>query len=75
MASGAEHYRQAETWTANAWKKGGPDGDTLIHTDSQRRDMLKTAHIHATLALAAATARANAANMPALESNQWNQVA
>jgi hypothetical protein len=37
--------------------------------------LISAAQVHATLALAAVTARANAANMPALDANQWNQVA
>jgi len=66
MASGAQHYQEAENLIVEA----------RSHQDrATRMEMFLEAQIHATLADAAATARANAANMPAIDSAQWNQVA
>jgi hypothetical protein len=66
MASGADHYTKAEELAVLA--EVDPEGD-----DAPVLAFLSMAH--ATLALAAVTARSNAANMPALDANQWNQVA
>jgi hypothetical protein len=69
--TGPEHYAAAERLlSAITWE----DGSISVGDDAAAA-YTAAAQVHATLALAAATARANAANMPALDANQWNQVA
>lgn len=73
--TGAEHYRQAEKLLANAWQKGGPNGDAFIRTDNQRDAMLVSAQAHATLALAAATALSQTGEMYVPDAEAWEQAA
>lgn len=76
--TGPEHYRRAEYLIASAWRKGGPDGDDYIRTDGQRDALLATAQVHATLALAAATAAndpdPDGCGQPARVAADWSDV-
>lgn len=58
--SGPEHYRKAEKLLDNAWTRMAGGSGGLLHTHETRADLIATAHVHATLALAAATIAASA---------------
>lgn len=46
-----DHAAEARVLEANAWARGGIDGDTLIRRPEERRDIIASAQVHATLAL------------------------
>lgn len=73
MSSGPEHYAEAEQLLAQAdeWLDGedAPDSFELVH--ARRAEDLAAAQVHATLALAAATALAEGGMMPGGEFDAW----
>jgi hypothetical protein len=65
--TGPEHYREAEkllTCVAD-----------LPHGDSRATDSIAEAHVHATLALAAATALSQRSEPRAMDVNSWEEAA
>lgn len=51
MTDRIDHAAEARVLEKNAWARGGPFGDALIRRPVERRDMLASAQVHATLAL------------------------
>jgi hypothetical protein len=64
MASGPEHYREAERIV-----------DLISIDDHYRNYHLQQAQVHATLALAAATALSGNADLPSMDEDAWIQAA
>ena len=78
--TGPEHYRKAEVLLANQRHRiGDDDRNALLHPPEQRAEMLAWAQVHATLALAAATAAEQATAYDGDEQHQrsrgWSGVA
>jgi len=46
-----DHAAEARKLETNAWARGGIDGDALIRRPEERRDIIASAQVHATLAL------------------------
>lgn len=65
--TGPEHYREAEKLLANV--------ADLPHGDSRAMESIAEAHVHATLALAAATAVSQNRAPRAADVNAWDDVA
>jgi hypothetical protein len=68
MTTGPEHFREAENLAATAMNHG--------FGDEHCRDLLAAAQVHATLALAAATAMSGTKNgMAPVDFKAWDAVA
>lgn len=65
--TGPEHYRQAERFLAMAGDK--------IRGEVGEAEVLAEAQVHATLALAAATAMGHGAEMPVFDADAWQDTA
>lgn len=52
MTERIDHAARARVLETNAWARGGVHGDALIRRPEERRDMIASAQVHATLALA-----------------------
>lgn len=74
--TGPEHYRQAEARLEFAYRISLPDSG---HTDEEATLLvglaLQRAQVHATLALAAATAMGQCAEMPVWDADAWQDLA
>lgn len=68
MATGPEHYRRAEALINGLGAVDAPGTD-------ETRDVLALAQVHATLALAAATALSGQNTMASSEADAWWQAA
>jgi hypothetical protein len=68
--TGPEHYREAERLTAIARAEGGASGGLYSWHETQPALILAEAQIHATLAVAAATALHSVT-----DSHDWHQAA
>jgi hypothetical protein len=64
--TGPEHYEEAERWIAEADERQLPEAGM---------ECLALAQVHATLALAAATAMAGVADMPTWDADKWETAA
>jgi len=73
MATGPEHYREAEKLLASADANTAEKAYVSIPLDEPPSALLVAAQVHATLALAAATAMG--AELPAPDLGQWTAVA
>lgn len=51
MTERIDHVARARVLETNAWARGGVHGDALIRRPEERRDMIASAQVHATLAL------------------------
>jgi hypothetical protein len=75
MATGPEHFAEAESLLeqADEWLNGEDAPDELAH--ARRGEDLTAAQVHATLALAAATALSENGAMPGADFDAWAKVA
>jgi len=71
--TGPEHYREAERLTAVVTKPDALSGNRLLQP-GDHRDVLALAQVHATLALAAATA-VGSTDLPSGDWDDWRFVA
>lgn len=68
--TGPEHYREAETLLERVEERGfGPEPDHI------QAAWLSAAQVHATLALAAATAIGSTGTMPIVDADAWEAAA
>jgi hypothetical protein len=65
--TGPEHYREAEKFLALAGQ--------LIRGEKGEAEILAEAQMHATLALAAATAMSRVQDMPVWDADEWEMTA
>jgi len=68
--TGPEHYREAERLTAIARAEGGASGGLYSWHETQPAMILAEAQVHATLAVAAATALHSVT-----DSHEWHEAA
>jgi hypothetical protein len=75
--TGPEHYRQAEQLIGSVTKRDALSGARILAPGNPecRRDVLALAQVHATLALAAATALAHAGEMHYADDEAWQETA
>jgi hypothetical protein len=72
--TGPEHYRQAEQLLAAVNRRiAGDDRSEYVQTASRRAELRAEAQVHATLALAAATATGTS-DHPAADWDEWRPV-
>ncbi len=67
MTERIDHAAKACVLERNAWVRGGVDGDRLIRRPEERRDMIASAQVHATLALVEQQRIANVVSIMSLE--------
>jgi hypothetical protein len=74
MATGPEHYREAEQLTESVTIRDALSGRRIL-MPGDHGDVLALAQVHATLALAAATALASADSMYYHDAEAWEDAA